>query len=97
MAIANFRTSHATNVVPFRVVKRTVSRDTVEALESLLHEAKRGEITGIAFVCARHRSRYITDVAGSCYENPTFARGMVAFLADELAGLVHRRDPDDIR
>ena len=84
-------------MVPFQAVKGTVSRDTVAALERLLHEAQKGEITGIAFVCARPHSRYVTDVAGSCYENPTFARGMVSFLADELAGLVHRRDADDIR
>lgn len=85
------------NVLPLRVVRSAVCADTVEALEALLHEARHGQITGIAFVCTRPRSRYITDVVGSCYDNPTFARGMVAFLADELAGLVHRRDSNDIR
>jgi hypothetical protein len=30
------------------------------------------------------KSRYITTIAGSCLTNPTFARGMVAGLADEL-------------
>ena len=84
-------------VLPFKVVGNVVCADTVEALEALLYEAERGDITGIAFVCTRPHSRYITDVVGSCYENPTFARGMVAFLADELAGLVHRRDINDSR
>lgn len=71
--------------------------DVVEALRMLLNEAKKGEITGIAFACTLPRQRYITNVAGTCYRNPTFARGMVAFLSDELAGLVHRRTPDETR
>jgi len=62
-------------------------------LEALLEGAKAGEINGIAFAVSMPGMRYLTDVAGFCYERPTFARGMVASLSDELAGLVHRRDP----
>ena len=83
--------------MPYRLVRDAVSRDTVEALEELLEGAKSGEVTGIAFAVTLKRSRYLTNVAGLCYKNPTFARGMVASLSDELAGLVHGRDPQETR
>jgi hypothetical protein len=79
------------------LVHDNISHDVVEALETLLDLAKRGEITGIAFACTMKRMRYITNVAGYCHQHPTYARGMVAFLSDQLAGLVHRREPDETR
>jgi hypothetical protein len=83
--------------MPYRLVADRISHDTVEALETLLAGAKSGEVTGIAFACTLRKSRYITNVAGHCYTNPTFARGMVAFLSDQLAGLTHQRDPTETR
>lgn len=83
--------------MPYRLVPDNISHDTVEALSALLDAAKAGEITGIAFACTLRKMRYITNVAGTCYTNPTFARGMVAFLSDQLAGLVHKRDPEETR
>ncbi|MDN8612757.1 hypothetical protein [Variovorax ginsengisoli] len=83
--------------MPYRLVPDTISHDTVECLEVLLEGAKAGEITGIAFACTMRKMRYITNTAGSCYKNPTFARGMVASLSDELALLVHRRGPQETR
>ena len=80
-----------------RLVPDNISHDTVEALEMLLQLARQGEITGIAFVCTMPRARYITNVAGWCYRNATAARGMVAFLSDQLASLVHGRDPLETR
>lgn len=83
--------------MPYRLIPDSTSHDTVEALEALLDAAKTGEITGIAFACTLKKMRYITNVAGLCFTNPTFARGMVASLSDELAGLIHRRDPQETR
>lgn len=83
--------------MPYRLVPDEISRDTVEALETLLAAARTGEVTGIAFACTLKKMRYITNVAGSCYRNPTFARGMAASLSDHLATLVHGRDPDETR
>jgi hypothetical protein len=83
--------------MPYRLVPDNISHDTVEALSVLLEGAKTGEITGIAFACTLRKMRYITNVAGTCYTNPTFARGMVSFLGDQLAALVHRRDPQETR
>lgn len=83
--------------MPYRLVPDSISRDVVEALETLLDLAKQGEVTGIAFACTLRKMRYITNVAGTCYKNPTFARGCVAFLSDQLASLVHGRDDDETR
>lgn len=83
--------------MPYRLVPDTVSHDTVEALEALLAAAKEGEVTGLAFACTLRKQRYITNVAGYCYRNPTFARGAVAFLSDQLAALVHHREEDETR
>lgn len=78
--------------MPYKLIKDTLSHDTVEALQQLLEGAQRGEITGIAFAVTLRRQRFFTNVAGHCFTNPTFARGIVAFLSDELAGIVHGTD-----
>ncbi len=83
--------------MPYRLVPDNISHDVVNALEVLLEGAKSGEVTGIAFAVTLKRNRFITNVAGMCWKNPTFARGMVAFLSDQLAKLVHNRDPEDTR
>ena len=69
--------------------------DVEEAIQ-LLHEAG-GEITGLLFAATIGRARYITQVAGYCRRNPTYARGMVAALDDKLRDLVHQRDPGETR
>ena len=79
------------------LVKLKISHDVVEALEALLTGAKSGAITGIAFVATLKRMRYITDTAGVCYKNPTYTRGMVTVLADELGAMIHGRDADETR
>jgi len=83
--------------MPYRLVPDNISRDVIEALQTLLQLAKEGEVTGIAFAVTLRRQRYITNVAGHCYDHPTFARGMVAFLSDQLAALAHGRDPQETR
>lgn len=81
----------------FKIVKDHISRDLVTALEQLLHDARAGEITGIAFACTLKRQRFTTNVAGYCYQNPAFARGAVAFLSDDLAGMVNGVDDNAAR
>ena len=76
------------------VVRSKPNADVIQCLELLLQAARSGDVTGIAFAATLQSMRYITDVAGVCYEHPTFTRGMLATLADEVAGEVHRRDID---
>lgn len=81
----------------YQLVQNPISHDTIEALETLLAGAKSGEITGIAFACTMKKTRYFTDVAGACYKNPTFSRGMLMTLGDELSAMIHERDTLDTR
>lgn len=97
MKLSDIKTFGRAKPMPYRLVPDNISHDTVEALTALLEAAKAGEVTGIAFACTLRRMRYITNVAGHCYEHPTFARGMVSFLSDQLGRLVHQRDPEDTR
>lgn len=75
---------------PFSLAQRHLSHDTIEALEQLLDEAKRGRVIGLAYVAMYKRREYVTDAAGEAYRNPTFSRGMVAALDDHLRELVQR-------
>lgn len=83
--------------MPYQLVKDYISRDVIDALAVLLEGAKNGDVTGLAFAATLRRHRYVTNVAGLLYKNPTFARGCVSALDDELAGIVHGRDPEETR
>lgn len=74
---------------PFRLVPDRVSRGTVRALEQLLADARRGELIGIGFVGMYRQREYVANVAGEAKRNPTFTRGMLRALDDELGRLVN--------
>lgn len=71
---------------PFQLILHpaTLSTDTVECLEHLLREARRGELIGVAFAAMYRRRKYFVETAGEAHRNPTFARGMVDALHDLL-------------
>lgn len=73
---------------PFILVPDTISRDTVECLEMLLDQARRGHIIGLAYAAMLKKRTYITNTAGEAHRNPTFSRGMIATLDDQLADAV---------
>lgn len=70
---------------PFILISDTVSTETVRCCEQLLEAAKKGEIIGVAFCAMLKRRAYIVNTAGEAHRNPTFTRGMVAALDDQLA------------
>jgi hypothetical protein len=78
---------------PFSIVREAVSHDTVEALEFLLHEARRGELIGIAYGAMMKRRSCIVDTAGEAYRNPLFALGVVCMLSDDIA--IRARNDDE--
>ncbi len=78
---------------PFILIPDSVSTDTVECLELLLHRARRGEITGLAYCAMLKRRAFIVNTAGTAHESPTFARGMVAALDDQLALRIRGGNP----
>ena len=65
-----------------------VSSDTVSCLRELLARAERGEVVGIAYAALQRGRRYTVDACGEADRNPTFARGMVDALSDELKSRV---------
>jgi hypothetical protein len=69
---------------PFRLVPDDLSHDTVEALQTLLEDARKGDVIGVAF-CAMYKQRnFIVNTAGEAHRNPVFTRGMIACLNDTL-------------
>lgn len=83
--------------MPYQLVKDTVSRDTLEALEQLLLGAREGHITGIAFAVTLKNRRYITNVAGACYRDATATRGMIRALDDDLSIIIQGRAETETR
>lgn len=83
--------------MPYQLVRDYISRDVVDALTVLLEGAKTGDVTGLAFAATLRKNRYVTNVAGLMFKNPTFARGCIGALDDELAGIIHGRDPEETR
>jgi hypothetical protein len=59
--------------------------DTVEALKQLLVLARKGEISGLAFVAQKTNQSFIVEVVGECRARPVYTRGMVRYLDDALA------------
>jgi hypothetical protein len=70
---------------PFSLVRDKISNDTIECLEQLLEAARRGEIIGLAYAAMMRRRRYIVNTAGEAHHSPTFTRGMLLALDDELS------------
>lgn len=69
---------------PFRFVGAEPSGDTIAVLNELLKAAKAGDLIGVAFAAMYKRREYLVGYTGECARNPTFARGMVSDLHDDL-------------
>lgn len=69
---------------PFHLVPDEISINTERALEQLLELARRGELIGFAFAGMLKQRRFFVNAAGEAHRNPTFARGCVSALDDEL-------------
>lgn len=69
---------------PFSLLPDNLSHNTVEALEQLLAQARKGEVIGIAFAAMLRRRSFIVNTAGEAHRNPTFSRGMLRALDDCL-------------
>lgn len=60
------------------------SESTVTTLETLLEDARNGDLSGIAFVALGKRRKFVCGATGEARRNPVFARGMLACLDDAL-------------
>lgn len=64
------------------------SEEVVRALEELLQQARSGNLIGLAWVAMHAGYEYSVDVAGETRRCPTFTRGMLMKLDDELSKLL---------
>jgi len=78
---------------PFILVPDTVSTDTVECLALLLRRARRGEVIGLAYCAMLKKRAYIVNTAGTAHDSPTFARGMLRALDDQLGQRITGGNP----
>jgi hypothetical protein len=80
----------ATVRAPFRLLEggNGVSVDTIECLEILLKEAREGKVIGVCYAAMHKQRRFTVHSCGEAHRNPTFARGMVASLDDQLSARV---------
>lgn len=69
---------------PFRLVSDPISHNTVEALQTLLDQAKSGKLIGLAYAAMYKQREFAVDTAGEAHRSPIFARGMIACLDDKL-------------
>ena len=75
-------------MTPILLVPDSLSTNTIKCLETLLEHARSGEVIGIAFAAMLKRQTFIVNSAGEARRNPTFSRGMVAALDDELSARI---------
>lgn len=73
---------------PFSLMPDSISHDTRKCLEELAAGAKDGEVIGIAYAVMYRGRHFIVNTAGELHRNPTFARGVVAALDDELSRMI---------
>lgn len=73
------------NVHSLKLVKDLASQDTIEALEYLLYEARRGEVIGLAYAAMLKNRSCLIDTVGEAHRNPLFALGMVCMLSADIA------------
>lgn len=74
---------------PFRPVSDDLPTETVAALTELLTQAKQRRILGMTFAVMYRGGTYIVNATDEARRSPTFSRGMVAELDDELARMMH--------
>jgi hypothetical protein len=77
-----------TEGVKMHLVRDQVSRDMLQTCVQLLEAVQAGQVTGMAFACSMRGRKYFVNVSGTMARDPTFARGCVAALDDELGRMV---------
>lgn len=76
---------------PLHVIRFHSSDETVRALKALLTEAMGGRLIGIAYVAMHGHRSYSVGIEGETRKSPTFTRGMLHVLDDELAAIIRGR------
>lgn len=78
-----------------QLVRDGISRDTLEAIDTIKLGVERGEIIGLVFGVLMRGRRYAVNVAGQCASDPTFTRGMIGAIDDELRDMIQGKAASD--
>lgn len=70
---------------PFVLIPDSLSTEMVECTRQLHEQALKGDLIGLAFAGMIKRRGYIVNSAGEAHRSPTFARGMLLSLDDQLS------------
>lgn len=74
------------------IVTPEPSEETIRALEELLHDARHGYISGLVFAAMRPGAHdYIIGTTGEARRRPTYARGMIQAVDDDLRDVLKQR------
>lgn len=73
---------------PFALVPDHISHDTRQCLRELYEQSD--DIIGILYGVMFKGRSFIVNTAGEAYRNPTFSRGVLATLDDELSQMIWR-------
>lgn len=72
---------------PFTLIQQDISHDTIEALEYLLYEARRGELIGLAYGAVLKGRDYFVHTTGEADRNPLLGLGIVNVLWRRLSDM----------
>lgn len=72
----------------FKLEPHPISQDTVLALEEMLADARAGRIVGLVIAAMYVEREYVVGATGEAFRSPTFARGMVAAIDDQLSRMI---------
>lgn len=78
-----------------KLVRDHISHELAEAFDQMAAMVREGTIVGAVFGVALRGRKYHVNVAGTLARDPTFARGVVAALDDELMVMVQGRANSD--
>ena len=78
----------------YRLRPDNLPTEIVACLEELCAQAKRGNVSGIAFVAFVEGYGFVANAAGTAFSDPTYTRGMLCALDDKLAA--HEADGGDL-
>lgn len=71
-----------------KVVEPGASPEVFYALKQRAREARDGDLIGIAYVALYRGHDYAVEILGETRRAPTFTRGMLCLLDDQLAALL---------
>lgn len=78
-----------------QLLREVVSSDTVDCAKALIDGSESGQVVGAVIGFLYRRRRYSVAICGEAYADPTWARGVIAAIEDELRQMVHERGQRD--